>query len=249
MVNSSVHSLLLKGLSPNKVYTFFAEAITDGGSTAGPSLSVTIDVNDEQWTMLFPILLTVSLLLLMIGILACVEKMEILQKLLWPPVPDPGHSSLAHWMPKIFLDLGATQEQYGLKVETDVSANHKDISGTIQLLADDKFNVDLLGGHFKAGLSGEVSRMQSDVYPAAINCISEQGLCPTSIIFGDHRDDAKRPAITEQVEYSAILANGYMGLAVSPNPAVHVPLLPSLGTEDVGVLGEHQATYSTVLHN
>ncbi|KAM6968607.1 interleukin-6 receptor subunit beta [Tautogolabrus adspersus] len=101
-VPGQAQSYSLRNLSPGN-YDIFVVANTDAGSgAAGPIVNVHIgseEVSIAIWAVL-PLILT-SLLLVLLVFLA---QTKMVKQKLFQDVPNPSHSSLAHWTPKTALE-------------------------------------------------------------------------------------------------------------------------------------------------
>ncbi|XP_031703871.1 interleukin-6 receptor subunit beta isoform X2 [Anarrhichthys ocellatus] len=88
----------LKDLSPGN-YNICLVANTDAGAgAAGPIVNVHIEA--EEIPMQLYAILSVILTLLALVLMGCLAQNKRLKQKLCPVVPDPSHSSMAHWTPK-----------------------------------------------------------------------------------------------------------------------------------------------------
>ncbi|KAK2826464.1 hypothetical protein Q5P01_020678 [Channa striata] len=101
-VPGHVHRYALENLSPGN-YDIFMRANTDAGAgAAGPTCNVHIgpeEISVAMYAVLPLIMMSVVLILM-----ACLAQTHIVKQKLCQDVPDPAHSSLAHWTPKTTLE-------------------------------------------------------------------------------------------------------------------------------------------------
>ncbi|XP_029900804.1 interleukin-6 receptor subunit beta-like [Myripristis murdjan] len=93
----------LKDLSPG-TYDIYMQANTDAGAgAAGPTIVVSIGGSEEVPLVMIVVkfaILPIILTLLALVLMACLAQNEMVKQKLCQDIPDPSHSSLAHWTPK-----------------------------------------------------------------------------------------------------------------------------------------------------
>ncbi|XP_077192376.1 interleukin-6 receptor subunit beta-like isoform X2 [Paroedura picta] len=113
VLDSSAHHYLLEGLAPGVLIQTYITATNDAGSTSGGVLSIRTRNDDYmEAKVLLSAVCVGFLLLLFIGTLVCLCKLQVLQNYLWPQIPDPAKSNLALWAPqRMRLDFSAPPEK------------------------------------------------------------------------------------------------------------------------------------------
>ncbi|XP_055361840.1 interleukin-31 receptor subunit alpha isoform X2 [Betta splendens] len=97
-VPAHAHTCSLKSLLPGN-YAIFMRSNTDAGAgAAGPVINVHIDA-EERSVMIYTILPPVMMLLALV-LMGCLLQNSIVKQKLCQDLPDPSHSTVAHWTPK-----------------------------------------------------------------------------------------------------------------------------------------------------
>ncbi|XP_026172295.1 interleukin-31 receptor subunit alpha isoform X2 [Mastacembelus armatus] len=101
-VPGHVHRYSLKNLAPGN-YDIFIQANTDAGAgAAGPIANVHID--SEEFSIVMNAIVPLLLISLALMLMACLAQNKMVKQKLCQNVPNPSHSTLAHWTPKTILE-------------------------------------------------------------------------------------------------------------------------------------------------
>ncbi|KAM9793544.1 interleukin-6 receptor subunit beta isoform X1 [Syngnathus typhle] len=203
-VPANVTSCVLTSLSANTKYDAWIRATTNGGSTNGTNHSFTTQryapgeiemiVVGVSLGFLFVILLTMLL---------CVYKKDVIRKNLWPWIPNPRKSTIGDWSP-----------DYPLKPETP---KENSLSG-ISVLDVDVSDGKSVSEEDKMSLALKKDKYLSEEHSSGIGGSSCMSSPRQSVSDSDEGADiADTTAST--VQYSSVVAsNGYKGQIPSAQP-------------------------------
>ncbi|XP_044519814.1 interleukin-6 receptor subunit beta isoform X1 [Gracilinanus agilis] len=99
-VNSSHREYTLSPLNSDTLYMVRMAAYTDEGGKDGPEFTFTTSkfAQGEIEAIVVPVCLA-FLLITLLGVLLCFNKLDLIKKHIWPNVPDPSKSHIAQWSP------------------------------------------------------------------------------------------------------------------------------------------------------
>ncbi|XP_034752316.1 interleukin-6 receptor subunit beta isoform X2 [Etheostoma cragini] len=204
-VPANTTSYTLKSLSGNTKYDTWIKASTIGGSVTSFNHSFTTLIY-APGEMEF-IVVGVSMCFLFIVVmtmLLCVYKKDVIKENFWPPIPDPGESTIGNWSP-----------EYPLKAETQKDSGLSGISVLDVDVGDGKcvFEED------KAGLPLKKDKYLSEEHSSGIGGSSCMSSPRQSVSDSDEGGDmADTTAST--VQYSSVVAasSGYKGQTPNAPP-------------------------------
>uniref|UniRef100_A0A3B4ZST1 Interleukin-6 receptor subunit beta-like n=1 Tax=Stegastes partitus TaxID=144197 RepID=A0A3B4ZST1_9TELE len=203
-VPANTTSYTLTSLSANTKYDTFISASTIRGSTNGTNHSfITLKYAPGE---IEGIVVGVSLgflFVVLMAMLICIYKKDLIKKNFWPEIPNPGESTIGNWSP-----------DYPLKAETPkenclsgISVLNMDICDGKCVIEDDKASLPLkkdkyLSEEHSSGIGGS-SCMSS---PRQSVSDSDEG--------GDMADTT-----SSTIQYSSVVASsGYKGQTPSSHP-------------------------------
>ncbi|XP_051906040.1 interleukin-6 receptor subunit beta isoform X2 [Hippocampus zosterae] len=197
-------SYVLTSLSANTKYDAWIRASTNGGSTDGTNHSfTTLKYAPGEIEMIVVGVSLGFLFVVLLTMLLCIYKKDVIRKNLWPWIPNPRKSTIGNWSPDYPLKTETPKENFlsGISVlDVDVS-DGKSVSEedkTSLALKKDKY----LSEEHSSGIGGS-SCMSS---PRQSVSDSDEGA-----------DIADTTAST--VQYSSVVAsNGYKGQTPSAQP-------------------------------
>ncbi|XP_016377604.1 interleukin-6 receptor subunit beta-like [Sinocyclocheilus rhinocerous] len=197
-VGPNVHTHVLTDLASETDYVVNVVASTEAGSVKGTGCTFkTMKYGDGEVEVIVVVVCLSFLFLTVFIIMLCLRKREVLKKLLWPQVPDPSDSSIAHWSPDFPIKADLPKE--------DVSVVEVDVFDGKSLCEEDKGVLPLkkdkyLSEEHSSGIGGS-------------SCMSSPR---HSVSDSDEGDSGQTTAST--VQYSSVRASGYKGQTPSHQP-------------------------------
>ncbi|XP_050976969.1 interleukin-6 receptor subunit beta [Labeo rohita] len=199
-VAPNVHSYLLTDLASETDYVVRIMASTVAGSTNGTDCNFrTIKYGDGEVEVIVVVVCLSFLFLTVFIIMFCLWKREVIKKLLWPQVPDPSDSSIAHWSPDFPIKADMPKE--------DVSVVEVDVFDGKSLCEEDK-----------AVLPLKKDKYLSEEHSSGIGGSSCMSSPRHSVSDSDEGDSGQTTAST--VQYSSVVASGYKGQTPNHQPPV-----------------------------
>ncbi|NXG21496.1 IL6RB protein, partial [Grallaria varia] len=132
-VDPSKTEYTLSSLMSDTLYTVRMMASTDNGSRSGPDFTFTTQKfgKGEIEAIVVPVCLA-FLLIVLLAVLFCFNKRDLIKKHIWPIVPDPSKSNIAQWSPQVPAkhNFSSKDQMYPEGSFTDVSV--------VEIEADDK---------------------------------------------------------------------------------------------------------------
>nr|XP_009942084.1 PREDICTED: interleukin-6 receptor subunit beta [Opisthocomus hoazin] len=132
-VDPSKTEYTLSSLTSDTLYTVRMMAYTDEGGRSGPDFTFTTQKfgKGEIEAIVVPVCLA-FLLIVLLGVLFCFNKRDLIKKHIWPIVPDPSKSNIAQWSPQVPAkhNFSSKDQMYPEGSFTDVSV--------VEIEADDK---------------------------------------------------------------------------------------------------------------
>ncbi|NXO52559.1 IL6RB protein, partial [Aramus guarauna] len=132
-VDPSKTEYTLSSLTSDTLYTVRMMAYTDEGGRSGPDFTFTTQKfgKGEIEAIVVPVCLA-FLLIVLLGVLFCFNKRDLIKKHIWPNVPDPSKSNIAKWSPQVPAkhNFSSKDQMYPEGSFTDVSV--------VEIEADDK---------------------------------------------------------------------------------------------------------------
>ncbi|XP_043106273.1 interleukin-6 receptor subunit beta [Puntigrus tetrazona] len=197
-VGPNVYSHVLTDLASETDYVLYVVVSTEAGSFKGMDYTFkTMKYGDGEVEVIVVVVCLSFLFLTVFFIMLCLRKREVIKKLLWPQVPDPSDSSIAHWSPDFPVKANLPKE--------DVSVMEVDVFDGKSLCEEDKGVLPLkkdkyLSEEHSSGIGGS-------------SCMSSPR---HSVSDSDEGDSGQTTAST--VQYSSVLASGYKGQTPSHQP-------------------------------
>ncbi|XP_016318003.1 interleukin-6 receptor subunit beta-like [Sinocyclocheilus anshuiensis] len=197
-VSPNVHSYALTDLASETDYVVNIMASTVAGSEKGMDCTFkTMKYGDGEVEVIVVVVCLSFLFLTVFIIMLCLWKREVIKKLLWPQVPDPSDSSIAHWSPDFPIKADVPKE--------DVSVVEVDVFDGKSLSEEDKAVLPLkkdkyLSEEHSSGIGGS-------------SCMSSPHHSVSDI---DSGDSGQTTAST--VQYSSVVAGAYKGQTPSHQP-------------------------------
>uniref|UniRef100_A0A8C2K822 Interleukin 6 signal transducer n=1 Tax=Cyprinus carpio TaxID=7962 RepID=A0A8C2K822_CYPCA len=197
-VGPNVHSYVLTDLASETDYVVYVMASTEAGSVKGTDCTFkTMKYGDGEVEVIVVVVCLSFLFLTVFIIMICLRKREVIKKLLWPQVPDPSDSSIAHWSPDFPIKADLPKE--------DVSVVEVDVFDGKSLCEEDKGVLPLkkdkyLSEEHSSGIGGS-------------SCMSSPR---HSVSDSDEGDSGQTTSST--VQYSTVLGSGYKGQTPSHQP-------------------------------
>lgn len=198
LVAANIHSYVLTDLVSERDYVVHIMASTEAGSKNGTDFNFkTMKFADGEVEMIVVLVCLGFLFLSVFTIMLCLRKREVIKKLLWPQVPDPSDSSIAHWSPDFPVKTEMPKE--------DVSVVEVDVFDGKSLCEEDKVVLPLkkdkyLSEEHSSGIGGS-------------SCMSSPR---HSVSDSDEGDSGQTTAST--VQYSSVVASGYKGQTPNHQP-------------------------------
>ncbi|XP_051539217.1 interleukin-6 receptor subunit beta-like isoform X2 [Myxocyprinus asiaticus] len=186
-----LRSCVLTDLTSESDYVVHVMVSTVAGTKNGSDFNFkTAKYGDGEVELIVVVVCFIFLFLTVIIIIFCLRKREVIKRLLWPRVPDPNDSSIAHWSPDFSVKTDLPKE--------DVSVVEVDVFDGKSLFEEDKVVLPLkkdkyLSEEHSSGIGGS-------------SCMSSPR---HSVSDSDDGDSGQTMAST--VQYSAVVASGYKG--------------------------------------
>ncbi|XP_077099435.1 interleukin-6 receptor subunit beta isoform X2 [Siphateles boraxobius] len=199
-VGANVRSHVLTDLSSEMDYVVHIMASTVAGSKNGSDFNFkTMKYGDGEVEVIVVVVCLSFLFLTVFIIMLCLRKREVIKQLLWPQVPDPSDSSIAHWSPDFPVKADMPKEDVSV-VEVDVFDGKSlcEEDKTVLPLKKDKY----LSEEHSSGIGGS-------------SCMSSPR---HSVSDSDESDSGQTTAST--VQYSSVVASGYKGQTPNHPPPV-----------------------------
>ncbi|XP_051972953.1 interleukin-6 receptor subunit beta-like [Xyrauchen texanus] len=190
-VKAHLCSSVLTDLTSESEYVVHIMVSTVAGSKNGSDFNFkTAKYGDGEVEMVVVGVCFSFLFFTVFTIMFCLRKREVIKELLWPHVPDPNDSSIAHWSPDFSVKTDLPKE--------DVSVVEVDVFDRKSLFEEDKTVLPLkkdkyLSEEHSSGIGGS-------------SCMSSPR---HSVSDSDEGDSGQTTAST--VQYSAVVASGYKG--------------------------------------
>nr|XP_006139624.1 interleukin-6 receptor subunit beta isoform X2 [Pelodiscus sinensis] len=199
-VDPSKTDYTLSSLSSDTLYMVKMKAYTDEGGTSGPEFTFTTQRfgKGEIEAIVVPVCLA-FLLTILLGVLFCFNKRDLIKKHIWPNVPDPSKSNIAQWSPQT-----PTKHNFSSKDQIYPEGSFTDVS-VVEIEADDKKSFsDQDLKHFNL-LKKEKST--SEGHSSGIGGSSCMSSPRQSVSDSDESETAQNTSST--VQYSTVILNGY----------------------------------------
>ncbi|XP_051764682.1 interleukin-6 receptor subunit beta isoform X5 [Ctenopharyngodon idella] len=199
-VNADVRSHVLTELASETDYVVRIMASTVAGSKNGSDFHFkTMKYGDGEVEVIVVVVCLSFLFLTVFIIMFCLRKREVIKQLLWPQVPDPSDSSIAHWSPDFPVKANMPKE--------DVSVVEVDMFDGKSLCEEDK-----------AVLPLKKDKYLSEEHSSGIGGSSCMSSPRHSVSDSDESDSGQTTAST--VQYSSVVASGYKGQTPNHQPPV-----------------------------
>ncbi|GAB0207226.1 interleukin-6 receptor subunit beta [Grus japonensis] len=199
-VDSSKTEYTLSSLTSDTLYTVRMMAYTDEGGRSGPDFMFTTQKfgKGEIEAIVVPACLA-FLLIVLLGVLFCFNKCDLIKKHIWPNVPDPSKSNIAKWSPQVPAkhNFSSKDQMYPEGSFTDVSV--------VEIKADDKKSFseqDLKPFDFFKKVKSTSEGHSSGI--GGSSCMSSPR---QSISDSDEGENTQNTSST--VQYSTVVLNGY----------------------------------------
>ncbi|KAI7793007.1 interleukin-6 receptor subunit beta [Triplophysa rosa] len=199
-VDSDFRSWDLINLTSESEYVVHIMASTIAGSKNGTGFNFkTQKYADGEVEVIVVVVCLGFLFITVFIIMLCLRKRETIKQLLWPQVPDPSVSSIAHWSPDFPIKADIPKEDVSV-VEVDVFDGKSlcDEDKAVLPLKKDKY----LSEEHSSGIGGS-------------SCMSSPR---HSVSDSDEGDSGQTTAST--VQYSSVVASGYKGQTPNHHPPV-----------------------------
>ncbi|XP_026128966.1 interleukin-6 receptor subunit beta [Carassius auratus] len=197
-VDPNVHSHVLTDLASETDYVVNVLVSTEAGSFKGTDCTFkTMKYGDGEVEVIVVVVCLGFLFLTVFIIMFCLRKREVIKKMLWPQVPDPSDSSIAHWSPDFPIKADLPKEDVSV-VEVDVFDGKslcEEEKGVLPLKKD-----KYLSEEHSSGIGGS-------------SCMSSPR---HSVSDSDEGDSGQTTSST--VQYSTVLGSGYKGQTPSHQP-------------------------------
>ncbi|NWZ31744.1 IL6RB protein, partial [Asarcornis scutulata] len=199
-VDPSKTEYTLSSLTSDTLYTVRMMAYTDEGGRSGPDFTFTTQKfgRGEIEAIVVPVCLA-FLLIVLLGVLFCFNKRDLIKKHIWPNVPDPSKSNIAQWSPQVPAkhNFNSKDQMYPEGSFTDVSV--------VEIEADDKKSFseqdlkpfDLL----------KKEKSTSEGHSSGIGGSSCMSSPRQSVSDSDEGETTQNTSST--VQYSTVVLNGY----------------------------------------
>uniref|UniRef100_A0A8C2SPP4 Interleukin-6 receptor subunit beta n=1 Tax=Coturnix japonica TaxID=93934 RepID=A0A8C2SPP4_COTJA len=199
-VDPSKTEYTLSSLASDTLYTVRMMAYTDEGGRSGPDFTFTTQKfgRGEIEAIVVPVCLA-FLLIVLLGVLFCFNKRDLIKKHIWPNVPDPSKSNIAQWSPQVPAkhNFSSKDQMYPEGSFTDVSV--------VEIEADDKKSFseqdlkpfDLL----------KKEKSTSEGHSSGIGGSSCMSSPRQSVSDSDEGETTQNTSST--VQYSTVVLNGY----------------------------------------
>ncbi|XP_059381319.1 interleukin-6 receptor subunit beta-like [Carassius carassius] len=197
-VNPNVQSYVLTDLASETDYVVNIMASTVAGSNKGIDYTFkTMKYGDGELEVIVVVVCLSFLFLTVFIIMFCLRKREVIKKLLWPQVPDPSDSSIAHWSPDFPIKAAVPKE--------DVSLVEVDMFEGKSLCEEDKAELPL-----------KKDKYLSEEHSSGIGGSSCTSSPRHSMSDSDSGDSGQTSAST--LQYSSVVAGAHKGQTPSHQP-------------------------------
>ncbi|XP_027565120.1 interleukin-6 receptor subunit beta [Neopelma chrysocephalum] len=199
-VDPSKTEYTLSSLTSDTLYTVRMMASTDNGSRSGPDFTFTTQKfgKGEIEAIVVPVCLA-FLLIVLLAVLFCFNKRDLIKKHIWPIVPDPSKSNIAQWSPQVPAkhNFSSKDQMYPEGSFTDVSV--------VEIEADDKKSFS--EQDLKPFDLFKKEKSTSEGHSSGIGGSSCMSSPRQSVSDSDDGETAQNTAST--VQYSTVVLNGY----------------------------------------
>ncbi|XP_051541170.1 interleukin-6 receptor subunit beta-like isoform X2 [Myxocyprinus asiaticus] len=190
-VKAHLRSSVLTDLTSESEYVVHVMVSTVAGSKNGSDFNFkTAKYGDGEVELIVVVVCFSFLFFAVFIIMFCLRKREVIKELLWPHVPDPNDSSIAHWSPDFSVKTDLPKE--------DVSVVEVDVFDRKSLFEEDK-----------AVLPLKKDKYLSEEHSSGIGGSSCMSSPRHSVSDSDEGDSGQTTASI--VQYSAVVASGYKG--------------------------------------
>uniref|UniRef100_A0A8C0IQ68 Interleukin-6 receptor subunit beta n=1 Tax=Chelonoidis abingdonii TaxID=106734 RepID=A0A8C0IQ68_CHEAB len=199
-VDPSKTEYTLSPLSSDTLYMVKMEAHTDEGGTSGPVFTFTTQKfgKGEIEAIVVPVCLA-FLLSILLGVLFCFNKRDLIKKHIWPNVPDPSKSNIAQWSPQT-----PTKHNFSSKAQMYPEGSFTDVS-VVEIEADDKKSFS--EQDLKPFNLLKKEKNTSEGHSSGIGGSSCMSSPRQSVSDSDESESAQNTSST--VQYSTVVLNGY----------------------------------------
>ncbi|XP_073200064.1 interleukin-6 receptor subunit beta isoform X2 [Lepidochelys kempii] len=199
-VDPSKTEYTLSSLSSDTLYMVKMEAHTDEGGTSGPVFTFTTQKfgKGEIEAIVVPVCLA-FLLSILLGVLFCFNKRDLIKKHIWPNVPDPSKSNIAQWSPQT-----PTKHNFSSKDQMYPEGSFTDVS-VVEIEADDKKSFS--EQDLKPFNLLKKEKNTSEGHSSGIGGSSCMSSPRQSVSDSDESESAQNTSST--VQYSTVVLNGY----------------------------------------
>ncbi|XP_030421918.1 interleukin-6 receptor subunit beta isoform X1 [Gopherus evgoodei] len=199
-VDPSKTEYTLTPLSSDTLYMVKMEAHTDEGGTSGPVFTFTTQKfgKGEIEAIVVPVCLA-FLLSILLGVLFCFNKRDLIKKHIWPNVPDPSKSNIAQWSPQT-----PTKHNFSSKAQMYPEGSFTDVS-VVEIEADDKKSFS--EQDLKPFNLLKKEKNTSEGHSSGIGGSSCMSSPRQSVSDSDESESAQNTSST--VQYSTVVLNGY----------------------------------------
>uniref|UniRef100_A0A8C8R5F9 Interleukin-6 receptor subunit beta n=1 Tax=Pelusios castaneus TaxID=367368 RepID=A0A8C8R5F9_9SAUR len=199
-VDPSKTEYTLSSLSSDTLYMVQMKAYNDNGSTSGPVFTFTTQKfgKGEIEAIVVPVCLA-FLLTILLAVLFCFNKRDLIKKHIWPNVPDPSKSNIAQWSPQTPTkhNFSSKDQMYPERSFTDVSV--------VEIEVDDKKSFS--EQDLKAFSVPKKEKNTSEGHSSGIGGSSCMSSPRQSVSDSDESESTQNTSST--VQYSTVVLNGY----------------------------------------
>ncbi|NWY64653.1 IL6RB protein, partial [Erithacus rubecula] len=199
-VDPSKTEYTLSSLASDTLYTVRMMASTDNGSRTGPDFTFTTQKfgKGEIEAIVVPVCLA-FLLIVLLGVLFCFNKRDLIKKHIWPIVPDPSKSNIAQWSPQVPAkhNFNSKDQMYPEGSFTDVSVVEIEAEDKKSFSEQDLKPFDLL----------KKEKSTSEGHSSGIGGSSCMSSPRQSVSDSDEGETTQNTSST--VQYSTVVLNGY----------------------------------------
>ncbi|XP_028661249.1 interleukin-6 receptor subunit beta-like [Erpetoichthys calabaricus] len=199
----------LNSLSSNTMYIVHVMASTSAGGTNGSQFTFTTlkYAPGEIEAIVVPVCLC-FIFIVVIGMLFCFNKREMIKKHVWPQVPDPWNSTIANWLPNSPSQSNVSPKEPVCPEGSITNFSVIEIGLCDSKSFTDEYNKDSL----KKG------KYTSDEHSSGIGGSSCMSSPRQSVSDSDEGDSAQTTSST--VQYSTVVPSNYRGQGHLPSSTV-----------------------------
>ncbi|XP_067425206.1 interleukin-6 receptor subunit beta [Emydura macquarii macquarii] len=199
-VDPSKTEYTLSSLSSDTLYMVQMKAYTDKGGTSGPVFTFTTQKfgKGEIEAIVVPVCLAFLLIILLV-VLFCFNKRDLIKKHIWPNVPDPSKSNIAQWSPQT-----PTKHNFSSKDQIYPEGSFTDVS-VVEIEVDDKKSFS--EQDLKPFNLLKKEKNTSEGHSSGIGGSSCMSSPRQSVSDSDESESAQNTSST--VQYSTVILNGY----------------------------------------